>query len=67
MGDINIWFAIAMILFGFSGGVIVGVVVDRDKVVNQIFKKIRYKKGTGDIVIDVEAPEDQPKKRRRNR
>lgn len=66
-GQTTLWFGLAMLFLGFGGGVVVGVIVDHDKVINQIFKRIRYKKGTGDLIVDGELiePEPQPKKRRK--
>lgn len=51
-GTSIIWFALTFLFLGTTGGVIIGVVIDRDTVVNQIFKRIRYKKGTGDLILN---------------
>ncbi len=59
------WMLVALFV-GMSGGIVIGVVIDRDTVINQIFKRIRYKKGTGDLVIDGKQniPEKKTRKER---
>jgi len=51
-GSTLLWYSLAIGFFFMAGGIVIGVVVDRDTVINQIFKKIRYKKGSGDLIID---------------
>jgi len=52
----NIWVFLTVLLVGYSGGVITGVMVDEDQIYNTTVKKIRQKRSTGDIVIDVDPP-----------
>lgn len=51
----KIWMGIALILIGFSGGIIVGVVVDADQVYHTTIERIKQKKSGGSIVIDVDT------------
>lgn len=60
-GEAVVWFALTFLFIGLSGGIVIGVKIDRNTVVNQIFKKIRHKKGTGDLVI--EGNQDIPEKK----
>lgn len=66
-GSTLLWYTLAVLFFGVAGGIVIGVVIDRDTVINQIFKKIRYKKGSGDLIIDGEQqiPEKKTWKERR--
>lgn len=64
-GQSLLWFGLALFFLGMVAGLILGVVIDRDKVVHQIFKKLKIKRGTGDIVVDVEEPDLEEKKKRR--
>lgn len=66
-GSTLLWYTLAVLFFGVAGGIVIGVVIDRDTVINQIFKKIRYKKGTGDLIIDgkQQIPEKKTWKERR--
>ena len=54
MGMVSaVWLYLALILAGFSGGVIVGVMVDVDTVVKATIKKIKQKNSSGEIVVDM--------------
>ena len=57
MKKINVWFIIALIVIGFSLGVIVGVKVDNSKVYNTTIERIKQKRGGRDIIIDVKPLE----------
>jgi len=58
--------AIGMILF--SAGLIVGVLIDRDRVYNTTIKRIKHKRGSGDIVLDVKTnPDPETKQTRREK
>lgn len=59
----KIWFIIALLFIGYSGGIITGVVVDVDTVYHTTVKKLKQKDSPGgSIVIDIENPEVKSKK-----
>jgi len=62
-GTTLLWYSIALFFIGLTCGIIIGVAVDRDKVYNTIIKRIRYKKGTGDVVVDLDQ-EIEPKEKK---
>ena len=57
----RIWLWLFLIFVGFSGGIVVGVIVDVDEVYHTTVKKIKQKNSSGEIVIDVEVG-DEPEK-----
>lgn len=58
----NIWFIIALLFIGFSLGIITGVVVDVDTKYEVIVKKLKQKKSSGDMVIDLDQLPEETKK-----
>ncbi len=60
----NIWFIIALLSIGFSGGILVGVVVDVDTRYEVIVQKIKQKKSSGNLVLDVTVDTEQPKSKK---
>lgn len=60
----RIWLWITLILLGFSGGIIVGVIVDIDTVYETTVKKVKSRKSSGDIVIDVRTNTDEVKSKK---
>ena len=59
----KIWFWLSLILIGYAGGIVTGVVVDADQVYHTTVKKIRQNRSPdGQIVVDVTAPETKSKK-----
>ena len=62
MGKVSkIWLYLALIFLGFSGGILVGVIVDVDTKYEMVVKKIKSKKSSGDLVIDVTSNTDELK------
>lgn len=53
----KIWFWLSLILIGYAGGIVTGVVVDVDQVYHTTVKKLKQKKSSGDMVVDVETGE----------
>jgi len=52
----NIWFIIALLFIGYSGGIITGVVIDVDSVYHTTVKKLKQKDSPGgSIVIDMDT------------
>lgn len=51
----KLWMYAALIFLGFSGGIIVGVMVDADQIYHTTVKKIKQKKSSGDLVVEVET------------
>lgn len=51
----RIWLYLALIFFGFSGGIVIGVIVDVDTVYETTVKKIKQKRSSGDLVVEVET------------
>lgn len=64
-GTTLLWYTVAMLFVGVAGGIVIGVMIDRDKIYNTIIKKIRYKKGTGDVVIDVDQEIESDKREKK--
>jgi len=60
----NIWFIIALLFIGFSSGILVGVVVDVDEKYEIIVKKIKQKKSSGDLVLDVNVETEKAKSKK---
>lgn len=53
----KIWFWLSLILIGYAGGIVTGVVVDVDQVYHTTVKKLKQKNSSGDMVVDVETGE----------
>lgn len=50
------WLFLALILIGYSGGIITGVIVDADQVYHTTIKKIRQGRSPGGrIILDVDT------------
>lgn len=65
MGKVQkIWLYLALIFLGFSGGIIVGVIIDVDTVYETTVKKIKQKKSSGDLVVDVETNTQEAKSKK---
>jgi len=58
-GTTLLWYTVAMLAIGLAGGIVIGVAIDRDKVYNQVYKRLKIKRGTGDIVIDADQVEER--------
>ena len=61
MGKVSrIWLWFALVLIGYSGGIITGVVVDVDTKYETVIKNLKQKKSPGGtIVVDVETTSEQ--------
>lgn len=59
----NIWFIIALLFIGYSGGILTGVAVDVDQKFEVVVKRLKQKNSPGgSIIVDVENPEVKSKK-----
>lgn len=65
MGKVQrIWLWLSLVLLGFSGGIVIGVVVDVDTKYETIVKKVKQKKSSGDLVIEVETNTGEAKSKK---
>ena len=61
------WLWVALILLGYSGGIITGVVVDADQVYHTTIKNIKQKRSGGQIIIDTSDPVKSKKEIRKEK
>lgn len=60
----RIWLWLSLILLGYAGGIVTGVVVDADQVYHTTVEKIKQKRSSGSsITIDVESQPDVKSKK----
>ena len=60
----RIWLWLFLIFIGFSGGIIVGVIVDVDTVYETTVKKLKQKNSPGgEIVVDIEPGSQEKSKK----
>lgn len=58
----RIWLWLFLIFLGFSGGIVTGVIVDVDTVYETTIEKIKQKRSPGgEIIVDVDVTNPQPK------
>ena len=58
----RIWLWVALVLFGFAGGIVVGVVVDVDNVYETTIKNIKQRRSPGGIITIDQDTQVQPGK-----
>lgn len=66
----KIWFYCTLLLIGYSLGILTGVKIDVDKMVNLSVKKLKQKRSPGgviDVDVDAELDEKSPAENRKIR
>lgn len=62
----NYWMIIALLFIGFSGGIVVGVVVDEDQVYHTTVKRLKQKDSPG-ATITIDQETELPRTRKEQR